>query len=71
MQSFCKGYDWTGKKVLAFATSGGCPIGETSEKFKPFVQGTEAVDKCLLRVWMNLRHGFKIISIRYLLLKYK
>lgn len=49
MQSFCKRYDWTGKKVLAFATSGGCPIGKTAEKFKPFVQRTEAVDAVLVK----------------------
>ena len=71
VNTFSKGYDWTEKKVLAFATSDGCPIGKTAEKFKPFVQGTEAADAVLVKSLMNLRHGFKIISIRYLLLKYK
>lgn len=37
--TFCDGYDWTGKKVLAFATSGGSPIGKTAEKLQPHVKG--------------------------------
>lgn len=55
MQSFCKRYDWTRKKVLAFATSGGCPIGKTAEKFKPFVQGIEAVDAVLVKSMDELK----------------
>ena len=38
--TFCKEYDWSGKKVAAFATSGGSGIGKTAEKLKPYVQGS-------------------------------
>ena len=41
VSSFCKGYDWSGKKVAAFATSGGSPIGKTAEKLRPFLPGTD------------------------------
>ena len=41
VNTFCKGCDWTGKKVAAFATSGGSPIGKTAEKLRPFVPGAE------------------------------
>ena len=39
--TFCKGYDWTGKRVAVFATSGGSGIGKTAEKLQPFVSGAE------------------------------
>ena len=32
VNTFCKEYDFTGKKVAAFATSGGSGIGKTAEK---------------------------------------
>ncbi len=41
VSSFCKGYNWSGKKVAAFATSGGSPIGKTAEKLRPFLPGTD------------------------------
>ncbi len=37
VQSFAKGYDWGGKTVVLFATSGGSPIGKTAEKLLPFL----------------------------------
>lgn len=49
VSTFCKGYDWTGKKVYAFATSGGSGIGKTAEKLRPFVDGAEEVDAKLVR----------------------
>ena len=39
IQTFCKGYDWTGKKVFLFATSGSSEIGKTAEKLAPFMKG--------------------------------
>ncbi len=39
IESFVKEYDWTGKKVVLFATSGGSNIGKTAEKLKPFMNG--------------------------------
>ena len=48
VNTFCKGYDWTGKKVYAFATSGGSGIGKTAEKLQPFVIGGEVADARLV-----------------------
>ena len=44
VNTFCKEYDWSGKKVAAFATSGGSGIGKTAEKLKPYVKGAVSVD---------------------------
>lgn len=44
VNTFCKSYDWTGKKVYVFATSGGSDIGKTAEKLQPYVNGAEIVD---------------------------
>lgn len=39
IQTFCKGYDWGGKKLALFATSGGSDIGKTAERLKPYLPG--------------------------------
>ena len=39
INTFCKAYDWTGKKLFLFATSGGSGIGKTAEKLRPFLKG--------------------------------
>ncbi len=39
IQTFCKGYDWTGKTVVLFATSGGSDMGKTAEKLMPYMKG--------------------------------
>ena len=44
INTFCKGLDWTGKKVHIFATSMTSGIGKTAEKLKPFLNGAEIVD---------------------------
>ena len=44
INTFCKGYDWRGKKVFAFATSGGSGIGKTAEKLRPYVKGVVSID---------------------------
>ena len=44
IQSFCKGYDWVGKKIYIFATSGGSDIGKTAEKLGPFIKDGTIVD---------------------------
>ena len=43
VNTFCKEYNWAGKRVYAFATSGGSGIGKTAEKLKPFVRGAVSV----------------------------
>ena len=39
VETFCKGYDWSGKKIYVFVTSGGSGIGKTAQKLEPFVKG--------------------------------
>ena len=48
VNTFCKEYDFTGKKVAAFATSGGSGIGKTAEKLKPHVSGADVIDAKLM-----------------------
>lgn len=48
VNTFCKGYDWNGKKIYIFATSGGSGMGKTAEKLAPYVKGAEiAADKLI------------------------
>lgn len=54
VNTFCKGYDWTGKRVAAFATSGGSGIGKTADKLKPYVDGAVSVDAKLVHDDMEL-----------------
>ena len=55
VNTFCKEYDWSGKKVYAFATSGGSGIGKTAEKLKTYVSGAAEVDAKLVRTAEELR----------------
>jgi len=43
VQTFLKGYDLSGKKIVVFATSGGSRIGKTAEKLRPFIGTAEVV----------------------------
>ena len=38
IQTFVKDFDWVGKKVYLFATSGGSDINKTAEKLLPFME---------------------------------
>ena len=55
VNTFCKEYDWSGKKVYAFATSGGSGIGKTAEKLKTYVSGAAEVDAKLVRTAEGLK----------------
>lgn len=48
VNTFCKEYDFTGKTVVAFATSGGSPIGKTAAKLEPYVKGASKVSAVLI-----------------------
>lgn len=48
VNTFCRGYDWTGKKIYVFATSGGSGMGKTKEKLMPYVKGGEIVSDKLI-----------------------
>ena len=41
VNTFCKDYDFSGKSVYVFATSGGSDIGKTAEKLNPYLKGAE------------------------------
>ena len=41
--TFCKGYDWTGKSVALFATSGGSGMGGTEKALLPYMKGATIV----------------------------
>ena len=43
VNTFCKSYDWAGKKVVVFATSGGSDIGKTVKKLMPYLKGDPEV----------------------------
>ena len=44
VNTFAKGYDWKGKRIGIFATSGGSGIGKTAAKLQPYVEGAEITD---------------------------
>ena len=46
--SFCKDYNWSGKTIHAFATSGGSGIGKTADKLSEYVSGATSVDAKLV-----------------------
>ena len=48
INTFCKDYDFSGKTVVAFATSGGSPIGKTLEKLQPYVKGASEMCAVLI-----------------------
>lgn len=59
VNTFAKGYDWTGKKVAIFATSGGSGLGKTVEKLQPYLNGAEIVGSIInpgseaLKAWVK------------------
>ena len=55
VNTFCKEYDWSGKTVHAFATSGGSGIGKTAEKLRPFVKDAVLVDAKLVSSAADLK----------------
>ena len=48
INTFCSGYDWSGKKVALFATSGGSGIGKTAKRLAPYIKGAEILDARLM-----------------------
>ena len=44
VNTFCKDYDWSGKTIHIFATSGSSGIGKTAEKLEPYVKGGKIAD---------------------------
>ena len=48
INTFCKDYDFTGKDVVAFATSAASPIGNTAQKLSEYVKGAKSLDAVLV-----------------------
>ena len=48
ISTFLSGYDLSGKRIAAFATSGGSGIGKTADKLRPFIGCAELVDAKLI-----------------------
>ena len=44
IRTFCKAYDWSGKQVYIFASSGGSGIGKTAEELAPYMEGAQIMD---------------------------
>ena len=55
VNTFCREMDWTGKKVYAFATSGGSGIGKTAEKLRPFTAGAVSLEARLAKSASEVR----------------
>lgn len=48
INTFIKQYDWSGKKIALFATSGGSDIGKTAAKLSPLLDGNGEIVASLL-----------------------
>ena len=49
VNTFAKGYDWQGKQVVLFATSGGSDIGRTAEKLQPYMPAARILTARVIR----------------------
>ena len=49
VETFAKAYDWQGKRVVLFATSGGSSIGKTAEKLLPYMKNGQIVKAQVLK----------------------
>lgn len=49
VQTFAKAYDWAGKRVVLFATSGGSDMGKTAEKLLPYMKNGSIVKAQIVR----------------------
>lgn len=53
VHTFAKAHDWTSKKIVVFATSGGSGIGKSAAKLAPHVKGGEIIADKLLTLDMS------------------
>ena len=60
INTFCKGYPWDGKRVFAFATSGGSGIGRTAEKLAPHVRRAASVDAKLIHSAVEVKDWVRL-----------
>lgn len=62
INTFLESYDFSGKKILLFATSGGSGFGETLQGLRASVSADTVIKE-----GMMLRRGFKAESVRALI----
>ncbi len=55
INTFCKDYDWSGKKVYLFATSGASGMGKSAEKLMPYVKGAEIVSEKRIKSGIDIK----------------
>ena len=55
VNTFCSAYDWSGKTVHLFATSGGSGIGKTAQKLQPYLENVSSLDAKLVRAASEIR----------------
>ena len=61
VSTFCGGYNWFGKKIAAFATSGGSGIGKTAERLRPYLNGGDLLGAKLVHSGAELADWAKEI----------
>ena len=61
VNTFCSGYNWFGKKIAAFATSGGSGIGKTAERLRPYLNGGDLLGAKLVHSGAELADWAKEI----------
>ena len=61
VNTFCSVYYWCGKKIAAFATSGGSGIGKTAERLRPYLTGGELLGAKLVHSGAELADWAKEI----------
>ena len=61
VSTFCGGYNWFGKKIAAFATSGGSGIGKTAERLRPYLTGGDLLGAKLVHSGAELADWAKEI----------
>ena len=61
VNTFCSGYNWFGKKIAAFATSGGSGIGKTAERLRLYLNGGDLLGAKLVHSGAELADWAKEI----------
>ena len=59
VNTFLEAYDFSNKKIIVFATSGGSGIGKTAEKLAPYLKGAQIADARVVRSAAELGEWIK------------
>ena len=59
INTFLESYDFTGKTIITFATSGGSGMGKTNEKLQPRCPGAKLMDD---KVWKKNAKGNELAA---------